>query len=121
IYHQIEADRDKIFQAVLNLLGNALKYTPDGGKVTLRVGVDERRGVAICEVSDTGVGIHPDDLPHVFDKFYRVRKHTKMAKGTGLGLTLVKHLIETLHDGKLSVTSEVGKGSTFRFELPIIE
>ncbi len=120
VLHHVEADRDMLYQAVLNLASNSLKYTPDGGTVTVATHVDERRGVAICEVSDTGVGISPADLPHIFDKFYRVHGHVKMAKGTGLGLTLVKHLIETVHDGKLSVTSEEGKGSTFSFELPIL-
>ncbi|HET6428450.1 MAG TPA: ATP-binding protein [Phycisphaerae bacterium] len=121
VFHHVEADRDKIYQAVLNLVGNAIKYTPDGGKVIVSTGVDEPRGVAVCEVADTGVGIGPQDLPHIFDKFYRIQGHTKMAKGTGLGLTLVKHLVETLHDGKLSVVSEEGKGSVFRLELPIID
>jgi two-component system phosphate regulon sensor histidine kinase PhoR len=82
--------------------------------------VDDRRKVAICQFSDTGAGIPPEDLPRIFDKFYRVQANNKLAKGTGLGLTLVKHIIETVHEGKLSVTSEVGKGSTFSFELPII-
>ena len=120
VYYQIEADHDMIYQAVLNLLSNAIKYTPEGGAVGVSVSVDERRKVAVFEVSDTGAGIPPEDLPRVFDKFYRVRASEKMAKGTGLGLTLVKHIIETVHDGKLSVTSEEGKGSTFAFELPII-
>ena len=121
VYHQVEADKDMICQAVMNLVGNALKYTPEGGTVTVTTNTDERRGVAVCEVTDTGVGIAPKDLPHVFDKFYRVRGHSKMAKGTGLGLTLVKHIIETVHDGKLTVVSEAGKGSTFSFELPILD
>ena len=120
VYHQVEADRDMIYQAVLNLVSNALKYTPEGGKVTVSVSADERRGVAVCEVSDTGAGIPSDDLPHIFDKFFRVRANKGMAKGTGLGLTLVKHIVETVHDGKLTVTSEAGKGSTFSFELPIL-
>ncbi|OPX21806.1 MAG: hypothetical protein B1H04_06045 [Planctomycetales bacterium 4484_123] len=120
IYHHVEADRDMIYQAVMNLVSNAIKYTPEGGTVTVSASVDEGRGMAVCEVSDTGVGISSEDLPHVFDKFYRVQGHSRMAKGTGLGLTLVKHIIETVHDGKLSVTSEMGKGSTFRFELPIV-
>jgi two-component system phosphate regulon sensor histidine kinase PhoR len=120
IFHQVEADRDMIYQAVLNLLSNAIKYTPEGGTLTVELQVDERRGVAVCTVSDTGAGIPPEDLPHIFDKFYRVRANQKMAKGTGLGLTLVKHIIETVHEGKLSVTSEAGKGSTFTFELPLV-
>ena len=119
--HLIEADRDMICQAVLNLVGNALKYTPRGGTVTVATSWDERRGVAVCEVADTGTGISPDDLPHIFDKFYRVQGHAKMAKGTGLGLTLVKHIVEIVHDGHLSVTSECDKGSTFRLELPVME
>jgi two-component system, OmpR family, phosphate regulon sensor histidine kinase PhoR len=120
VTHQVEADKDMIYQAVLNLVGNALKYTPEGGTVSVSTDVDERRGLAVFEVTDTGVGISPADLPHIFDKFYRVQSHTKMAKGTGLGLTLVKHIIETVHEGKLVVASETGKGSTFSFELPIL-
>ena len=120
VYHQIEADRDMVYQAVLNLISNAIKYTPEGGKVTVSVSADEQRGVAVCNVSDTGMGIPADDLSHIFDKFFRVRANNKMAKGTGLGLTLVKHIVEMVHDGKLSVTSEEGKGSTFGFELPIM-
>jgi len=120
VYHQVKADRDMIHQAVLNLLSNAIKYTPDGGTVTVSVMSDERRGMAICEFSDTGLGISQEDLPRIFDKFYRVKSTSKMAKGTGLGLTLVKHIIETVHDGKLSVVSEPGKGSKFSFELPLL-
>jgi len=121
IYCQVEADRDMIYQAVLNLVSNAIKYTLDGGKVTVSVVVDERRHTIICEVSDTGLGIPADALPHIFEKFYRVKQHQEVAKGTGLGLALTKHIIETIHDGKLSFRSEEGKGSTFSFELPVIE
>ncbi|MGB2823070.1 MAG: ATP-binding protein [Phycisphaerae bacterium] len=120
VYYQVEADNDMIYQAVMNLVSNAVKYTPRGGAVTVSVGIDEPRGVSFCEVADTGVGISPEELPHVFDKFYRVKANDKMAKGTGLGLCLVKHIIEIVHNGKLSVTSEVGKGSTFRFQLPVL-
>jgi len=120
VYYQVEADHDMMHQAVLNLLSNAVKYTPDGGTITMGVTVDERRDIAVCDVSDTGAGIPPDDLPHIFDKFYRVRANSKMAKGTGLGLTLVKHIIETVHGGKLTVTSKPGQGSTFSFELPVL-
>jgi signal transduction histidine kinase len=110
-----------ICQAVMNLVGNALKYTPEGGKVTVSTSVDEGRGVAVCAVTDTGVGISPEDLPHVFDKFFRVPGHTKLAKGTGLGLALVKQIIETVHGGKITVASQPGKGSAFSFELPILQ
>jgi len=104
----------------MNLVSNAIKYTPDGGTITVSVNVDERRNVAICDVTDTGAGIPTGDLPHIFDKFYRVRANNKLAKGTGLGLTLVKHIVETVHDGKLSVISEEGQGSTFSIELPVL-
>ena len=120
VYYQVEADGDMIYQAVLNLISNAIKYTPEGGAIKVSVAVNERRNVAVCDVADSGTGISTEDLPHIFDKFYRVKANTKMAKGTGLGLTLVKHIVETVHDGKLSVTSEPGKGSTFSFELPVI-
>ena len=121
VFYQVEADYDMMYQAVLNLLSNAIKYTPDGGTVSANITVDERRGTTTCDISDTGAGIPPEDLPRIFDKFYRVRANNKLAKGTGLGLTLVKHIIETVHDGKLSVTSEQGKGSTFSFELPVLK
>jgi two-component system phosphate regulon sensor histidine kinase PhoR len=121
VYRQVEADRDMIYQAIINLVSNAIKYTPEGGTVSVATSIDEKRGVALCEVSDTGVGIEPEDLPRIFEKFYRVQSSVKMAKGTGLGLTLVKHIIETVHEGKLSVTSERGKGATFSFELPLLK
>jgi two-component system phosphate regulon sensor histidine kinase PhoR len=120
VFYQVEADQDMIYQAVLNLISNAIKYTDQGGTVTVRVGVDEGRGVATCEVEDTGLGIPADDLPHVFDKFYRVKANKKLAKGTGLGLTLVKHIVETVHEGKLTVTSDEGHGSTFALEMPVL-
>ncbi len=121
VFCQVEADRDMIYQAVMNLVSNAIKYTPTGGTVTVGLGVDESRGVTTCAISDTGAGISSEELPHIFDKFYRVRANNKLAKGTGLGLTLVKHIVETVHDGKLTVTSEEGSGSTFAFELPVLQ
>ena len=121
VYYQVEADADMIYQAVMNLVSNAIKYTPQGGTITVSVGVDERRGVSFCEVADTGAGITAEELPHIFDKFYRVHANNKMAKGTGLGLCLVKHIIETVHNGTLSVTSEAGKGSKFSFEMPVVQ
>jgi two-component system, OmpR family, phosphate regulon sensor histidine kinase PhoR len=121
VFYQVEADEDMIYQAAMNLVSNAIKYTPNGGKIVVEVSVDERRGVAVCGVADDGAGIPEADLPHIFEKFYRVNANKKLAKGTGLGLTLVKHILESVHNGQLSVTSEEGHGSTFSFELPVLK
>jgi two-component system phosphate regulon sensor histidine kinase PhoR len=119
VFYQTVADKDMLYQAVLNLLSNAVKYTPDGGTVTIETLVDEAARKVVTRVSDSGVGIPPKDLPFVFDKFYRSDANNHMAKGTGLGLALVKHIVETVHKGRLSVDSEVGKGSCFGFELEL--
>lgn len=121
LFFQVFADKDMIYQAVMNLLGNAVKYTSPGGKVSVTLAVDESRRQVTVSVSDTGMGIPGDDLPHLFGKFYRVSEHKKVAKGTGLGLNLVKHIVETVHGGKVSVISELGKGSTFTFSLPLAD
>ncbi|MBN1554552.1 MAG: PAS domain-containing protein [Phycisphaerae bacterium] len=120
VYYQVEADYDLICQAVLNLASNAVKYTPDGGMIRIAVLVDEHRGVVTTEIADTGVGIPAEDLGRVFDKFYRVRTSCAVAPGTGLGLPLVKFIVETIHNGAISVISEPGVGSTFSFELPLV-
>jgi two-component system phosphate regulon sensor histidine kinase PhoR len=121
VIHQASVDRDMLYQAILNLLSNAVKYTPAGGRVTVETTVDEARKKVMCRVMDTGVGIPPKDLPFVFDKFYRVEANKGMAKGTGLGLSLVKHIVETVHRGRMTLESEVGKGSCFGFELDLCE
>jgi two-component system phosphate regulon sensor histidine kinase PhoR len=112
LYVNLYADRDLLMQAALNLLSNAVKYTPDGGTVTLRsMGAE---GEAIFEVIDTGVGLDETDRERVFEKFYRVTKDSHMAPGTGLGLALVKLIVEDVHGGRLTVESELGQGSAFR-------
>jgi two-component system phosphate regulon sensor histidine kinase PhoR len=110
-----------LYQSVMNLLSNAIKYTPEGGTITVRTAPDETTRTVSVRIADTGVGIPPKDLPHVFDKFYRVEANNRMAKGTGLGLSLVKHIVETVHRGKVFVDSEVGKGSTFGFTLDLCD
>ena len=119
--YQTTADKDMLYQAVLNLLSNSVKYTPEGGTITVQTVVDETKRKVTTRISDTGVGIPPKDLPFVFDKFYRSEANNRMAKGTGLGLSLVKHIIETVHHGRIFVESHVGKGSTFGFELDLCE
>lgn len=111
LYVGVFVDRDMLQQAAINLLSNAIKYTPDGGQVTLRSRLEDGR--ALFEVADTGVGLSEEDCARVFEKFYRVKKNSEMAPGTGLGLALVKQIIEDVHGGTLSVSSRLGEGSVF--------
>lgn len=119
VFDQVYADKDMICQVIVNLLSNAVKYTPAGGRVTIETHVNDAEGLVQVTVTDTGVGIPADEVDHVFDKFYRVQANNKQAKGTGLGLNLVKQIVEKVHDGRVFVTSQVGVGSTFGFELPL--
>ena len=119
VFDQVYADRDMISQVIVNLLSNAVKYTPSGGSVKIETEVDETVKIARLSVIDTGIGIPEDEIDHVFDKFYRVSTNNRQAKGTGLGLNLVKQIIEKVHDGRVFVSSEQGVGSTFGFELPM--
>lgn len=111
------ADPGKLSQVCYNIIENASKYTPDGGNihVTLRrMGRD-----AVLEIADTGVGIPEADLPHVFDRFYRVDKaRSRDTGGTGLGLSIVQQIVR-LHAGSVTVASEMGKGTTFTVQLPV--
>jgi signal transduction histidine kinase len=117
------ADARKVKQVVVNLLSNAVKFTPNGGRVNVRArhlnGVDGRAGEwAEVSVSDTGVGIAPEDRALVFEEFRQAGGDVlRKAEGTGLGLALVKRFVE-LHGGTISLDSEPGHGSTFRFVLP---
>ncbi len=111
------ADRDKIIQVLMNLIGNAVKFTPERGKVTVAVHKNGARWVEIS-VADTGPGILPEEASRIFDRFYQIAQAGKQkAKGTGLGLAICKALVE-MHGGKIWMESEVGKGSTFSFTLP---
>ena len=87
--------------------------------MTIGTEVNEAAGLVRVAVTDTGVGIPEDEIDRVFDKFYRVAANNKQAKGTGLGLNLVKQIVEKVHGGRVFVTSKVGVGSTFGFELPL--
>ncbi len=101
---------------IINLLTNAISYTPENGEVKLSV-TDEEDHVHIT-VSDNGIGIHPEYVPRIFERFYRVDKaRSRNTGGTGLGLAIVKHIVE-VHNGNISVESEPGKGSVFHVLLP---
>lgn len=110
-------DRSQIERVLINLLGNAVKFTPENGKITIKAYI--KGGVVQIDCSDTGIGIPPDALGLIFDEFYRVDNPINQeVKGTGLGLSLVKHIIEA-HKGKIWVESRIGQGSTFSFTLPL--
>jgi signal transduction histidine kinase len=113
----MQADQGLLKRAISNLLDNAMKYTPPGGKITL--GLNERADSLIVSVSDTGIGIAAADQGRLFEKFYRVkRRDTLDIKGSGLGLAIVKSIAEW-HGGRVWVDSQLGVGSTFYVALPI--
>ena len=136
----VTGDAAGLEQVAFNLLDNALSYTPEGGKVALKVREEARPQIApqplknaedttaqiaqtnaVLEIRDTGIGIPRDDLERIFERFYRVDKARSRAEGgTGLGLAIVKHIVET-HGGHVEVDSSIGKGTTFRVELPATE
>ena len=120
--HEVVFDADKWEKILTNLLANALKFTPSGGQVTLHMGSvlagSELAGIQL-ELADSGIGIAPDVLPHIFDRFYQVDpSSTRSYGGTGIGLSLVKELVDLL-GGTLSVTSQPAAGTTFRLTLPV--
>lgn len=112
----VAADRDEMAQVLVNLLDNAIAYTPRGGTVTLTAQVS--RDAVTVSVADTGIGILQDDIPRLFERFYRADKaRSRASGGTGLGLSIVKHIVEN-HGGTVGVESEYNKGSVFTFTLP---
>jgi len=113
---QIQADERKVRQVVLNLLSNAIKFTAEGGRI--EVSAIPRDGSVEVSVSDTGIGIAPEDQEKVFEEFRQVGTAAKKIEGTGLGLTLCRKFVE-LHGGKIWVKSELGAGSTFTFTIPV--
>jgi signal transduction histidine kinase len=112
----ILADRNSMEGIFTNLISNAIKYTPEGGKVW--VTLSEEDAFVKATVSDTGIGIKKADLPRIFDKFYRVKTtETRLVVGTGLGLSIVKSIVDA-HLGSISVESEEGGGTTFTVSFP---
>ena len=113
----VSGDRDRLIQVVSNLVNNAVKYSPEGGTVTLSSRVEGQ--YALVSVTDTGIGIPQDEIAHVFERFRRVRSGAAQSiPGTGLGLTIVKQIVE-MHGGKIWVESAVGHGSSFHFTIPL--
>lgn len=112
----IDADPNNMEEIFINLVSNALHYTPEGGHIVIKTG---RQGEYVTiAVQDTGIGIKKEDIPRIFDKFYRVQSdQTRMVSGSGLGLSIVKGIVEA-HFGKIDVVSQVGKGTTFTVSLP---
>jgi two-component system, NtrC family, sensor kinase len=113
---EIRADARKVKQALLNLLSNAVKFTPDGGRIDVRIRLEE--GNAEISVTDSGIGIAAEDQEAVFEEFRQVGTADKRAEGTGLGLALCRKFVE-LHGGRIWVQSELGRGSTFTFTIPV--
>jgi two-component system, OmpR family, sensor kinase len=114
---EVEADPSRLKQVVVNLLDNAIKYTPEGG--TVRVSVERRNNHAILQVADTGIGISPADKPHIFDRFYRADKaRSRQMGGTGLGLSIVRSIC-LAHGGQVTVESAEGQGTVFNVEIPL--
>ncbi len=111
----LDADRDKIKQVLLNLLSNAIKYNRPSGSIIIRGGANDDE--IYVAVQDTGLGIPEDALPHLFEKFYRVREHESIAIGTGLGLSICKQIAQS-HNGTLEVKSKLGVGTVFILRLP---
>jgi two-component system phosphate regulon sensor histidine kinase PhoR len=115
----VRADREQMGQLWTNLISNAIKYTPPGGRV--RVVLEEEERWAVGMVEDTGIGIAPEDKTRIFEEFYRTRQAKEMEpRGTGLGLPLVKRIVEG-HGGSIEVQSALGQGSRFVFHLPALQ
>jgi len=115
---RVDVDRDRIGQVVVNLIDNALRYTPDNGSVTVKLSTDKDEAVIV--VADSGVGIPFKDLPHIFERFYVVdRSRAREVSGAGLGLAIVKQIIDA-HKGSIAVESRLGRGTKFICRLPLV-
>lgn len=116
----LEVDEDRLRQIVMNVLSNAISYTPEGGSISVDIKELSEEQIRIS-ITDTGIGIPEKDIPRIFERFYRVDKaRSRGSGGTGLGLSIVKHLVE-LHRGAITVQSVAGKGTTFTIDLPTIQ
>jgi len=115
----IQADQALLHQAVYNLVENALKYTPEGGSVTINASTMDNS--LIFSIADNGIGVSPDDLPRLFEKFYRgSQREARAQHGTGLGLAIVRSIAER-HGGRVWVDSKLGQGSMFYLQIPLTQ
>ena len=113
----IEADQDRIYQVITNILSNAIKYTNKEDKITIKLYKESE--YAVCEIIDTGIGISQNELPYIFERFYRVDKsHSREIGGTGLGLAITRNAI-LMHRGSIKVTSVPEEGTTFVVRIPL--
>jgi signal transduction histidine kinase len=115
---RFEADRDRLKRVLLNLLNNAIKYNRPGGLIILRAFTEQKE--MVIEVEDNGIGVPADAIPHLFEKFFRVKSTEKTTGGTGLGLSICKQIIET-HRGRIDVTSVINQGTKFTIRLPLLQ
>jgi len=113
--HLIFGDRLSLSEVFVNIIGNSIKYSPDGTRVTLKA--DLQGNYLVVSIKDDGIGISQEDLPHIFDGFYRGKSGQAMT-GHGIGLAVARQIVDA-HDGSISVESELGKGTTFLISLPI--
>ena len=112
-------DIKNLHRALSNLISNAIKYSAQGGQVAIHLSLDNDD--VVIEISDTGIGISEADLPHIFERFYRIHNDkTARIEGTGLGLAIVKTIIEQ-HGGSISASSKLGQGTTFQVKLPYLK
>jgi two-component system, OmpR family, phosphate regulon sensor histidine kinase PhoR len=112
----VHVDAGRVEQVITNLIHNAIKFTPPGGEIRVSATIGDAQTLVI-KVADTGVGIAPDDLPRIFERFYKADR-ARSGGGTGLGLAIAKHIVQA-HGGRIWVESRLGKGSTFFFTLPL--
>jgi len=114
---RVKGDKGKLRRLFLNILDNAIRYTPRGGVISISLSREGQN--ALVTIRDTGIGISPEHIPHIFDRFYRVDKaRSRSEGGSGLGLAICKYIVEA-HSGEISVESQAGKGSTFSIRLPL--
>ena len=116
---EVDGDRERIEQVIMNIVSNAIKYTPDGGQIDITAGMEDKQ--VFVRISDNGIGIPQKDLPRLFERFYRVDKaRSRASGGTGLGLSIAKEILNQ-HHGEIAIDSVYGEGTTVTITLPIAQ